>query len=437
MMTQPKPWVLRSMRSHLLGGIVVVLIFFGGVCGLAAMTQIAGAVIASGVLVVDSNVKKVQHPTGGVIGELRVRNGAHVKAGEILVRLDETVMRANLAIVTKNLDELLARKAREEAELEGAASIAFPPELLARQANDPELARVLSGEQKLFEIRRAGLEGQKSQLRERIAQSLEEIRGFATQEEAKARQSEWIDRELVGVWELWKTHLVQFTRVTTLERNKAALDGERGSLVSSSAQTKGKISEIELQILQLDQNMRTETGKDLADIRGKISELVERRITAEDQLKRIDIRAPQDGVVHQLNVFTVGGVIAPGEQLMVVVPEGDELLVEAKLSPQDIDQVRVEQNAVIRFPAFNVRTTPEINGTVNLVSADLLQDQRSGAYYYTIRIALPAEEVLKLGKVKLVPGMPVEAYIQTSNRSMLSYLMKPIVDRGFGAFRER
>lgn len=436
MTEQPQPKILQSLRWYLRGGIAVIVVFIVGICGLAAKTQIAGAVIASGTLVVDSNVKKVQHPTGGVVGELRVRDGARVNAGDIVIRLDETVVRANLAIVTKSIDELLARRAREEAERDGAKTINFPPEQLLR-ANETDLSRVLAGEQRLFEIRRESVEGQKAQLRERIAQSSEEIRGYVTQEESKARQSEWIDQELVGVRELWKSHLVQFTRVTTLERNKAALDGERGALISSIAQTKGKISEIELQILQLDQNMRSEVGKDLADIRGKLSELGERRITAEDQLKRIDIRAPQDGIVHQLSVFTVGGVIGPGDVLMLIVPEGEALAVEAKLSPQDIDQVRVGQTAVLRFAAFNSRTTPEINGKVRVVSADLLQDQRTGAYYYTVRITLPDDEVTKLGDKKLVPGMPVEAYIQTSERSMLSYLLKPVVDRGFGAFREQ
>ncbi|MGY3494960.1 HlyD family type I secretion periplasmic adaptor subunit [Bradyrhizobium sp. USDA 4502] len=436
MTERSRPNILISLQWYLRGAVAVIITFGVGVCGLAAKTQIAGAVIASGTLVVDSNVKKVQHPTGGVIGELRVRDGVRVRAGDVVMRLDETVVRANLAIVTKSIDELLARRAREEAERDGMKTIEFPPELLSR-ANDDDLARILAGEQRLFQIRRESVEGQKAQLRERIAQSSEEIRGYATQEEAKARQSEWIDQELVGVRDLWKSHLVQFTRVTTLERSKAALDGERGALISSIAQTKGKISEIELQILQLDQNTRTEVGKDLADIRAKLSELGERRVTAEDQLKRIDVRAPQDGVVHQLSVFTVGGVVGPGDVLMMIVPEGDALAVEAKLSPQDIDQVRVGQAAVLRFAAFNARTTPEINGKVGVVSADLLQDQRTGAYYYTVRITLPADEVGKLGSKKLVPGMPVDAYIQTSERSMLSYLLKPVVDRGFNAFREQ
>lgn len=436
MIEQPRPNILQSLQRYLRGGIAVIIVFVIGICGLAAKTEIAGAVIASGTLVVDSNVKKVQHPTGGIVGELRVRDGVPVKAGDVILRLDETVVRANLAIVTKSIDELLARRAREEAEREGKTTIEFPPELVSRAA-EKDLARVLAGEQRLFEIRRESAQGQKAQLRERIAQSSEEIRGYVVQEEAKARQSEWIDRELVGVRELWKTNLVQFNRVTTLERNKAALDGERGALISSMAQSKEKISEVELQILQIDQNIRTEVAKDLADIRGKLSELEERRITAEDQLKRIDIRAPQSGIVHQLSVFTVGGVVGPGDVLMLIVPEQDSLTVEARLSPQDIDQVYVDQKAVLRFTAFNSRTTPEIEAIVQIVSADLLQDQRTGAYYYNARLKLQEKEVRKLGERKLIPGMPVEVYIQTSERSMLSYLLKPILDRGFNAFRER
>ena len=188
--------------------------------------------------------------------------------------------------------------------------------------------------------------------------------------------------------ELWRKNLVQIQRVTALERDAARLEGERGQLIASIAQAKGKITETELQILQIDQDLRTEVGKELREIQGKIAELVERKVAAEDQLKRIDIRAPQDGIVHQSTVHTVGGVITAGEPIMLIVPEADALTVEAKLAPQDIDQVRVGQSAVLRFSAFNQRTTPELNGVVSRVSADLTTDQRTGATYYTVRIAI-------------------------------------------------
>src|SRR3954462_12198162 len=367
----------RSMRRTLVGGTAVACLLAFGIGGWAATTELAGAVIAPGSLVVDSNVKKVQHPTGGVVGELRVREGDHVKAGDVVVRLDDTQTRANLAIITKSLDELAAKQARDEAERDGGKRVLFPADLLARM-KDPEVARVVQGEQRLFEIRRAAREGQIAQLRERVAQLKEQVQGLADQVGAKKREIELIGQELKGVRELWSKNLIPITRVTALERDAARLEGERGSLVSTIAQTKGKMTETELQILQIDQDLRTEVGKDLAEIRAKTSELVEKKVAAEDQLKRIDIRAPQDGVVHQLAIHTVGGVISQGEPLMLIVPQADALKAEAKIAPQDIDNVRIGQRAVLRLSAFNQRTTPELDGEVTMVSADISQDQKTG-----------------------------------------------------------
>jgi HlyD family secretion protein len=426
----------RSIQRHLLGGLAVVALLAGGVGGLAATTELSGAVIAPGSLVVDSNVKKVQHPTGGVVGELRVRDGDKVQAGDIVVRLDETITQANLAIVVKSLNELQARLARLEAERDNVDSIRFPAELLAR-ASDPDAARSMTGERNLFEFRRSARAGQKAQLRERIAQLKEEIQGLTGQVAAKKRETELIGQELEGVRDLWRKNLVQIQRVTALERDAARLEGERGQLIAATAQAKGKISEIELQILQIDQELRSEVAKDLREAQGKIAELVERKVAAEDQLKRIDIRAPQNGMVHQSTVHTVGGVITAGEAIMLIVPEADVLTVEAKLAPQDIDQVRVGQSAALRFSAFNQRTTPELNGVVSRVSADLTTDQRTGAAYYVVRITLSESEIGRLDGLRLVPGMPVEAFIRTGERTVLSYVTKPFTDQINRAFRGR
>jgi HlyD family secretion protein len=426
----------RSIRRHLLGGLAVVALLAGGVGGLAATTELSGAVIAPGTMVVETNVKKVQHPTGGVVGELRVRDGDRVKAGDVVVRLDETVTQANLAIVVKSLNEMYARLARLEAERDDAERIVFPAELLAR-SGDPEVARVIDGERNLFQLRRTARAGQKQQLRERIAQLREEIQGLTGQTAAKKREIELIAQELEGVRELWRKNLVQIQRVTALERDAARLEGGRGQLIAATAQSKGKISEIELQIIQIDQELRSEVAKELREVQAKIAELVERKVAAEDQLKRIDIRAPQDGVVHQLTVHTVGGVITAGEAMMLIVPESDALTVEAKLNPQDIDQVRAGQAAALRFSTFNQRTTPELTGVVERVSADLTTDQRTGMSYYTVRIAISENEVAKLGGLKLLPGMPLEAFIQTGERTVLSYLTKPLTDQIARAFRGR
>jgi HlyD family secretion protein len=296
---------------------------------------------------------------------------------------------------------------------------------------------VIEGERKLFEIRRAAREGLKAQLRERVGQLGEQIQGLNEQIAGKKREIELIGQELEGVRELWRKNLIQIQRVTALERDAARLQGDRGALIASLAQTKGKVTETELQIMQIEQDLRSEVGRELADIRGKLSELTERKVTAEDQLRRIDLRAPQDGIVHQLTVHTVGGVLAPGEAAMLIVPQTDVLTVEAKLSPQDIDQVRVGQTALLRFSAFNQRTTPEVNGTVARVSADLAIDQRTGASYYTVRIGLQEQELARLSGLKLMPGMPVEAFIKTETRTILSYLTKPLTDQLNRAFRGR
>jgi HlyD family secretion protein len=303
--------------------------------------------------------------------------------------------------------------------------------------DDPEVARIINGESKLFETRRHSREGLKAQLTERVAQSTEEIGGLIAQISSKDKQIEWIQQELEGVRDLWTKKLVQFQRVTALEREQARLEGERGQLVASVAQAKGKIAETKIQILQIDQDMRTEVGKDLAEIRAKGAELVEKKVAAEDQLKRVDIRAPQNGMVHQLDVHTVGGVVTAGQQIMLVVPEADKLIVEAKVQPMDIDQVRIGQAAVMRFSNFNSRTTPEVNGEVAVVSADVTQDQRTGLSFYTVRISVSPEEMLKLGEHKLQPGMPVEVFIQTTVRTVVSYFVRPLQDQIAKAFREK
>jgi HlyD family secretion protein len=425
-----------SIRLHLIVGLTVVVLLAGGLGGWAATAEISGALIAPGSIVVESSVKKVQHPTGGVIGELRAHDGDLVKAGDVVVRLDDTVTKANLAIVTKNLDALWARAARLEAEQRGADKIVFPAMLLDR-ANDPDVKNLMASETKLFEVRTTGRTGQKAQLHERITQLNEEIGGLNAQEQAKDQEIALVEKELVGVRSLYDQHLVQLTRLTTLERDGARLAGERAQYIASKAQAKGKITETELQIIQVDKDMVSDVSKDLRDANDKIGEYIERKVTAEDQLRRVDIRAPQDGMVEQSTVHTVGGVITAGDAIMMIVPQADDLQVEAKVNPQDIDKLQIGEKTLLRLSAFNQRTTPELNGVITRVSPDVTTDQRTGQSYYTIRVSMPPAEVARLGEVKLIPGMPVEAFVQTGNRTMLSYLIKPMHDQLMRAFRER
>ncbi|MET0878438.1 MAG: HlyD family type I secretion periplasmic adaptor subunit, partial [Tardiphaga sp.] len=275
------------------------------------------------------------------------------------------------------------------------------------------------------------------QLRERIAQLNEEIGGLIAQESAKTREIALVEKELVGVRGLFEQQLVQISRLTVLERDAARLSGERAQFIAARAQARGKITETELQIIQIDKDLVSEVSKDLRETNDKIGEFVERKVTAEDQLRRIDIRAPQDGMVLQSTVHTIGGVITAGDAIMMIVPQTDSLSVEARVNPQDIDKLAIGQKTLLRLSAFNQRTTPELNGEVSRVSPDVTTDQRTGQPYYTVRISMPASEIARLGDVRLIPGMPVEAFMQTGDRTMLAYLAKPLNDQLMRAFREK
>jgi HlyD family secretion protein len=421
-------------RSAIIGTSLIGL--FGGTIGLwAATATLSGAVVAGGQFVVDSSIKKVQHPVGGIVGELKVRDGDRVKEGDLLIRLDETVTRANLLVVSKQLDEFLARQARLEAERDGAAQVQTPAEFASR-LDDPAIAKIVASERTLFEARRAAREAQKDQLKKRIAQSQDEIVGFKAQQGAKAREAELIVEELKGVRDLYQKNLVQLPRLNALERDAASIEGQRGQLIAAVAQAEGRIAETSFQIIQIDEQMRAEAMQELRDIQAKIAEYTERRVAAEDQLKRIDIRSPSDGFVHQLNVHTVGGVISPAEPVMFIVPTNDTLDLEARVLPNEIDQVAVGQKATVRVHASNQRSTPELHGTVTRISADVSRDQQTGATFYTIRVGLPADELKRLGHLKLIAGMQAEVFVQVNERTPFEYLIKPLEEQVARAFRE-
>lgn len=399
------------------------------------MTRISGAVIAQGMVVVNSHVKRVQHPTGGIVAEIRFRNGASVRAGDLLVRLDDTQVRANLAIVAKRLDELTARLARLGAERDGLDRVVS---VNTEPAYDPglSLAELLVGENRLLQARLASRKGRKAQLSERIAQLREEITGLEAQIGGKIHEIELIDSELAGVRDLHEKGLVSLTRVNSLEREAARLAGERGALVAAVAKSKGQIAETELQSLQIDDDFQTEIVTESRDVQAEIAEFSERKIAAEDQLRRIDIKAPQDGVVHELAVHAAGAVLNAGETILLIVPTADALVVEVKVAPQDIDVMFIGQSTSLRFSALNQRITPEIAGVVSEVAADASRDPVTGAMYFLARIAIDETEMANLGDVKMLPGMPVEAFIRTPERTALSYFAKPISDHIARAFRE-
>jgi HlyD family secretion protein len=426
----------RAFENELRSGLRVLIAVGLLAGGLIALMPLAGAVVVPGNLVVQSNVKTIQHPTGGVVAEIAVHNGMRVSAGDLLVRLDATQAQASLQVVSKQLDEFRARIARLVAERDGLPQPEIPAEMSVR-ADESTVKTLLASEASLFKARLTARESQKDLLERRVAQLGEEIVGLDAQVGSKAKQMELIASELSGVQDLYDKRLVPLTRLTTLQRESARLDGERGQLISTIAETKSKIGEARLQMVRLDQDFRTDVVKELGEAQGKEAELVERGVAARDLLDRIEIHAPTSGVVHQLAAHTIGGVVRAGDAIMEVVPDSDDLQIEARLQPNDIDQVRTGQKAFVRFSAFNQRVTPQISGIVSYVSPDTSHDQQSNAPYFTVRVMLPEEERRLLAGLQLVSGMPAEVFMQTGSRTMLSYLLKPITDQLQRAFVER
>lgn len=424
----------RSIRRLSIFVLATILLLFGIMGGLAAATKISGAVISSGTLVVDSHVKPVQHLKGGIVSAISVKNGDRVDAGQVLIRLDDTQTRASLAIFRKRLNELAARTARLVSERDGKDAIAFSADMLSNAGNE-DVKSILAGEQRLFDDRLAARESKKSQLRERIQQLKQEVEGLVAQERGKRVEIQLVGKELGSLQDLLDQGIISATKVYSLQRDSARLTGELGNLVSSIAQTNGKITETELQIIQIDNDRSSEVSDQLRQAESDTGQYSERLIAVEDDLRRIDIRAPQAGVVDQLNVHAAGAVVGPAETIMQIVPDKDALVAELKLAPQDVDQVAVGQVVGLRFSAFNQRITPELNGRVETVSADLTIDQHSGQTYYIVRAKAPKEEWERLGKLTPLPGMPVEAFMQTGERTILAYLTKPMTDQIKRAFR--
>ncbi len=288
----------------------------------------------------------------------------------------------------------------------------------------------------MFEVRRQAQAGKKLQFSKQIEQSRQEIIGLTAARKSKMKERLLIERQLESVHSLWAQQLTELDRLIAIERQETVIEGDIARYGAAIAQSQGKIAETELQAIQVDEDAASEVAKEMRDADARIGEYAERKVAAEDQLKRIDIRAPQDGIVHELAVHTVGGVVPAGEQLMLIVPDADRLVVEAKVQPRDVDQLYVGQPAALAFTAFSQRTTPEINGTVTQISADVTTEERTGLSYYTVRIAIAAEEVARLGTIKIVPGMPVETFIKTGDRSVASYFIKPLMDQAKRAFRE-
>ena len=422
-----------SLRAHVIFASVVMVGLVAGIGGWAATATLSGAIIAPGTFVVERNVKKVQHNFGGIVSAINVRNGDRVEAGDVLLTLDSTQLGAELEIVKSQLLELKARSARLSAERDGLDQISFPSELAS--AGGPAKV-VMDGETRVFEESHRTRENQKEQLRQRIGQLNEEISGLTAQKDAKSGERELIKRELEQIRALHEKKLTAVSRVFAMEREERRLGGEFGGLVAQIARAKGQISEINVEMIGIDENARAAAQRELRAMEARISELQEREVAARDKFQRVDLRAPQTGVVHELTAHTVGGVITAAEQIMLIVPEEDNLTVQARISPSDVDQVVVGRPAVLRLSAFNQQVTPEVPGNITQVAADVTVDPKTGETYYMSRVEMDEKELRKFGDLKLIPGMPVEVFMSTGERTALSYLAKPFTDQVNRAFRE-
>jgi HlyD family type I secretion membrane fusion protein len=412
-------WVKLGMRS--------ATILFGGLLVFCLLFSISGAVVATGTVTVEGNYKTIQHLDGGIISKILVRNGDVVKKGQELARLEDTSAQANLAIIQGRRRDLSIQQARLIAERDRRAGFELP-EAARPFAADPQIREILATQKALFDARRASHQGELSVLRQRMEQVQAEMSGQEVELKSRTRQLALASKELGDIEPLFAKGFANQQRLGGLQREQARLEGDVGRITASLARSRGAIAEAELKIAQSEKELTQNVVDELRKVQAQLSEVEEQAKTLTDKLERIVIRAPESGRVHALAVHTEGGVIQPGTALMTIVPDGERLVVEAQVQPQDIDKVRQGLTAAVRFPAFDAKSTPRLGGTVSTVSAAELTTSQ-GKTYFTARIEIPPTEINRIGAShRLVPGMPAEVYIETASRSILSYFVKPLVD---------
>lgn len=435
-MTGPAEGQDWPVRGTVIAGMLSVLVLVGGFVAWAVTTQISGAVVASGQVEVEQHRQIVQHPDGGVVQAIAVSDGDGVEAGQLLLSLDGTLLRTEHTIVEGQYFEILARRGRLEAERGDAPEVTFPAELVVAAAASEPLAHLIEGQASLFRTRLDTLRQSMDQLGKQAETITSEMAGIEAQIAALARQRELIGRELTDQQSLLDRGLAQASRVLALEREAARIDGELGSLQAGLASAAIRQTELEIQRLRLSAERREEAETQLRDLGYRELELAERRRSLTEQLDRLEIRAPVSGVIYNMQVTTPRSVIRPADALMYVIPQDRPLVIGARVATINIDEIQPGQPVALRFSAFSQRTTPEISGRLDRVSADALIDEATRMPYYRAEVSIPPEELEKLGALSLVPGMPVEVYIQTGNRSPMAYLMKPLTDYFVRAFRE-
>ncbi|WP_299284178.1 HlyD family type I secretion periplasmic adaptor subunit [uncultured Tateyamaria sp.] len=426
-----------SARGPVLAGVVGLFGLLGGMILWATTTRIAGAIIAPGHVEVDQNRQIVQHPTGGVVSKILVKEGDVVQADDLLIWLDDTHMRTSLEIVEGQLYEFTARRARLEAERDGRDTITFDPGLVQAQTTRPEVAELVTGQRNLFNARRDSIASQASQLERRSAQIENQIVGITAQEQALARQRGLIQSELDAQQSLLERGLTQTSRVLALQRESASLDGQIGELAASKAESEQRLIEIEIEVLRLTTARREEAITRLRDLRAREMELVQEQRALLSDIEQMTLRAPVSGIVYNMRVQTMRSVVRGAEPILFIIPQDRPLVIAARVDPVHVDQIVLGQQVNLRFSALDQRTTPELVGQVVLVSADVFDDEASGARFYRVEIALNPGELGKLAEGQvLIPGMPVEAFLRTADRSPMAYLMQPMADYFNRAFRE-
>lgn len=432
--SEHEPW---SVRGPLWVGVACVFVLFGGFGLWSVVARIDGAIVASGQVQVEQNRQVVAHRDGGEVSSVLVTEGARVDAGQLLLELNGREIKGELAIAEGQLFEMMSRDARLQAERDGSEDVAFLPELLERAKTDPNVARLIAGQSDLFVARALTARKEIEQLEKRNVQIAAQIAGFEAQRSAMEQQLALIDEDLVSQEELLTRGLTQQSRVNSLRREQVGVAGEIGSLTASIAQAESQVTETEINILKLSSDRRESAITRLRDIQARSVELRQQVENLKDRLERLDVRAPLAGVVYDLSVFGAGAVLAPGAPLLFIVPQDRPLVVSARVSPIHVDKVYPGQPVRLRFATFDSRTTPEINGTVTKISADAFTDDATRTSYYLAEIHIDEEQrnLLPKGSV-LIPGMPVETYMSTGERSPLAYLTKPLTDYFVRAFRE-
>ena len=435
MRTSAAPADLRISLRPAVWASVLGIVLLVGACGTwAARTVISGAVVAQGQVNVQSKPQHIQHLDGGIIASLAVHNGDRVTAGQVLLRLDPTLPRMNRDIAMRRLTDALALRARLESRQAGldAPTFDYPDMPFAL----PDTAAQEDRQRRIFEARSAVLRGGRDQLAERQAQIDDQVAGLRAQIDAIAQQLSFLDTDIANKRALAAQSLVRQSDLNDLQRARAEMTGRRAALESQIAQLASARTDAELQTLQAERNFDEAVASDLRDAVAQTEELALQVVNYEAQLDRVEVRAPVDGIVHEMQVTTVGGVVAPGAELMQIIPQEEAHAFEMRIDPRAVDQVHVGQEAQVILAAFDPRSTPKLAGQVIRVSPNVVTDPQTGQRFYRVDLSVPDSEIARLGDVAVVPGMPVEAYLQTGDRSVLAYLVQPFATQLRRAFRE-